>query len=101
MAAKLFDEIIIRLDNDLRERKQPEMVNLLKRGVRAIKPSCKMKLIRDELQAINYAIRHYKPGQLIVLLTDKVWESISLVRGFKQLEEEHEITSKQFAANLS
>lgn len=95
VAAKVFDEIIIRLDNDLRGRKQHEMINLIKRGVKATNPFCRIKIIQDELQAINFAMRHYKPGQLIVLLTDKIWESISMVRGFKELEEEHDIKDRQ------
>ncbi|KAA6439796.1 cyanophycin synthetase [Dyadobacter flavalbus] len=88
VAAGIFDEIIIRLDEDLRGRRHQDMINLIKKGIKRVNPICKIKIIKDELQAINFAIRHFKPGQLIVLMTDKVRNSISLVRGFKELEDQ-------------
>ena len=87
VVAGIFDEVIIRLDEDLRGRKHQEIVELLKTGIKAVSPLCKIKVIRDELQAINYAIRHSRPGQLIVVTTEKIKNVISLIKGFKDLDE--------------
>ncbi|WP_247232081.1 cyanophycin synthetase [Telluribacter sp. SYSU D00476] len=94
VAAQVFDEVIIRVDEDLRGRKTQEIINLIKRGIRAINPSRKIRVIQDELQAVNYAIRHVKPGNVIVLLTEKVSQSVSLVREFMELDKQYGLTRK-------
>lgn len=86
IAATYFDEIIIRLDEDLRGRDKEELVNLIRQGILSNKPFCRIRVIGDELEAIRFAIRHSRPGQLIVLLAEKVKDSIALVKKFKQLE---------------
>ncbi|WP_031526496.1 cyanophycin synthetase [Dyadobacter crusticola] len=88
VVAGIFDEVIIRLDEDLRGRKHQEIIELVKAGIRGANPLCKIKVIQDELQAINYAIRHSRPGQLIVLTTEKIKIAISLIKGFKELDDQ-------------
>jgi cyanophycin synthetase len=97
VVAGIFDEVIIRLDEDLRGRKNQEIIELVKTGIKAVNPVCKIKVIQDELQAINYAIRHSRPGQLIVLTTEKIKSAISLVKGFKELDEKDSVYDRQLA----
>lgn len=87
VVAGIFDEVIIRLDEDLRGRKNQEIVELVRNGIKTVNPRCKIKVIQDELQAISYAIRNSRPGQLIVLTTEKIKNAISLIKGFKELDE--------------
>jgi cyanophycin synthetase len=87
VVASIFDEVIIRLDHDLRGRKHHEIVELVRHGIMAVNPFCKVEVIKDELQAIAHAIRNSRPGQLIVLTTDKIKYAISSVKGFKELDE--------------
>jgi len=95
VVAGIFDEVIIRLDQDLRGRKHQEIVELVRTGIRAANPQCRIKVIQDELQAINYAIRHSRPGQLIVLTTEKIKTAISLIKGFKEIDEKSGLFQKQ------
>jgi cyanophycin synthetase len=95
VVAGIFDEVIIRLDEDLRGRKRHEIVDLVKHGIKEANPFCKIEVIQDELQAIAYAIRNSRPGQLIVLTTDKIKNAISSVKGFKELEERAAIYQSQ------
>jgi cyanophycin synthetase len=87
VVASIFNEVIIRLDQDLRGRKHHEIVELVRHGIMAVNPFCKVEVIKDELQAITHAIRNSRPGQLIVLTTDKIKYAISSVKGFKELDE--------------
>ncbi|GAA4399546.1 cyanophycin synthetase [Nibrella viscosa] len=89
VAAGLFDEIIVRLDEDVRGREPEEIVELIKTGIQAVSPEKSITCIPDELKAIDYAIRHAKPGSLIVHLSEKVAKSVEIVRGFKELEDSY------------
>ena len=86
VAGRIFDEIIIRTDEDLRGRKFPDIVQLVRDGISRINPFCKVQVIPDEMKAIDFAIRKSKPGQLIVLTTEKIRRAVSLVSEFHKLE---------------
>ncbi|WP_353719908.1 cyanophycin synthetase [Dyadobacter sp. 676] len=86
VAATYFDEIIIRVDDDLRGRDEQEMVGLVRQGILSVKPFCRIRVIGNELKAVRFAIKHSRPGQLIVLLSDKFRDSIALIKKFRQLE---------------
>jgi cyanophycin synthetase len=95
VVAGIFDDVIIRLDEDLRGRKHQEIVQLVRQGIKASNPFCRIKVIQNELQAINYAIRHSRPGQLIVLTTDKIKNAIASVKNFKEMDERSVINQKK------
>jgi cyanophycin synthetase len=69
-AARIFDEIIIRHDVDMRGRSNEEMDNLLTSGIRKIDPAKPMQFIWGECDAVEHAILHRKPGSLIVVLVE-------------------------------
>jgi cyanophycin synthetase len=69
-AARIFDEIIIRHDGDLRGRTPEEMDQLLTTGIRRIDPGKPIRFIWGECDAVEYAIIHRKPGSLIVVLVE-------------------------------
>ncbi|GAA4450135.1 cyanophycin synthetase [Nibrella saemangeumensis] len=89
VAAGLFDEIIVRLDEDRRGREADNIVNLIKTGIHEVTSEKSIICIPDELKAIDHAIRHARPGSLIVHLTEKVAKSVEIVRGFKELEDSY------------
>jgi cyanophycin synthetase len=98
VVAGIFDEVIIRLDADLRGRKHQEIVDLVKNGIRSVNPLCRIRVIQDELQAIRYAIRNSRPGQLIVVTTEKIKNAISLIKGFKESDEKASVYQQQLVA---
>ncbi|HLU80716.1 MAG TPA: cyanophycin synthetase [Flavobacteriaceae bacterium] len=86
ISAEMFDEIIIRLDQDLRGKTQSEIIGALKEGIYSVDANKKIILIPDEMEAIKYSIAHAEPQSLIVLFTEKVQESLKLVQNLKDEE---------------
>ncbi|WP_234733839.1 cyanophycin synthetase [Tellurirhabdus bombi] len=89
VAAGLFDEIIIRLDEDLRGRSEENIVELIQQGISAARVAKPTVVIPEELKALDYAIRHAQAGSLIVHLTEKISKSIEIISGFMELEENY------------
>ena len=88
VAGSLFDEIIVRFDQDSRGRDHDQIADLIGQGVRDVDPHKPMHVIPDELAALTYAIEHVQDATLIVHLSDRINQSVALVREFKQLEEQ-------------
>jgi cyanophycin synthetase len=86
-AAKIFDEIIIRLDKDLRGRTAEEIVGLITSGIRKISSKKKITYKPIELEAVDTAIQQARQGSLVVLLTDNIGEVIERVKAHLQNEQ--------------
>src|SRR5690606_23349196 len=69
-AARMFDEIIIRHDKDLRGRTQEEITELLTRGIHSVDNQMPVTGISDEQTALRHCMCCAKPGSFIVLLSD-------------------------------
>ncbi len=87
IAATLFDEVIIRLDEDGRGRSSEDLISVLTDGIRSGDEQKLIRCIPDELEALTYAIRHARSGSLIVHLTEKVKRAIEVVTEAKAQEE--------------
>jgi cyanophycin synthetase len=88
IAAQIFDEVVIRLDKDSRDRDDEEIVALVKKGIAEVQPSKKHTVIHTEVEAIAYTIKHAKPGSFIVDCSEKISEAIAVVKHFQQQETE-------------
>lgn len=88
-AARIFDEVIIRLDEDLRGRTEEELIELLRRGVQNIDRNKPIAYTRTECEGTEYAIDRATPNSLIVILVDnvqKIQEHIKNCLKTKQLK---------------
>lgn len=85
-AAKMFDEIIIRQDKNLRGKTEEELIDMLSAGIKSHDPDKKVMIIQDEKSAITHAITHAKKGSLIVICSDVVPDALKLVQKFKEEE---------------
>jgi cyanophycin synthetase len=88
LAASFFDEIIIRLDKDLRGRQADEIVDLLRQGIASENPAIKVTVIPDEKEAMAYAIQHAREGSVAVHFSEKVMDSIAYITQFQAEEKE-------------
>jgi cyanophycin synthetase len=88
IAAKHFDDIIIRMDKNLRGRSKEEIVNLLEDGIRSVDGQIPVKVIPDEEQAILQAYEHSPQGSLVTVMCDKVATTLDLIKNIKDKEEE-------------
>lgn len=71
-AAKIFDEIIIRHDDDMRGRTIEEVENLITKGVVTIDPDIPITYSLAECEAVEYAVGHAVPDSVIVVLTENI-----------------------------
>ncbi|MGZ3880701.1 MAG: cyanophycin synthetase [Flavisolibacter sp.] len=71
-SAQIFDEIIIRHDEDMRGRTIEDVENLITKGVVNINPNIPITYSMTECEAVDYAIDHALPNSVIVVLTEKI-----------------------------
>jgi cyanophycin synthetase len=85
IAAQIFDEIIIKHDEDLRGRTKEEMTSLLTEGIQSEK-NIEPTVISDEKEAIDHALSTASKGSFITVLADKIFDVIEHVKN-KRLKE--------------
>jgi cyanophycin synthetase len=85
-AARIFDEVIIRHDKDLRGRTREELTELIIEGINSLKPGLPVKVISDEKKAVEYARLNAKKGAFITVCTDSVGESIQYISEMQKEE---------------
>ncbi|MFD2571946.1 cyanophycin synthetase [Spirosoma soli] len=91
LAGSIFDEIIIRFDEDGRGRDKAEIADLITQGVRDVDKDKPIRVIPDELAALTYAIKNAQTATMIVHLSDQINRSVEIIREFKELEEQYEL----------
>ncbi|HEU4470982.1 MAG TPA: cyanophycin synthetase [Flavisolibacter sp.] len=79
-AARVFDEIIIRHDEDLRGRTVEEVETLITKGIVRVNPDIPITYSLPECESVHYAIEHARPEALIVILTDNIKAVTDCVR---------------------
>jgi cyanophycin synthetase len=100
LSGEMFDEVIIRHDEDLRGRTQTELTDLLVEGIHETHPDMKITVVSKELESIQYAMENCEKGAFIVLCTDAVQSSISyLKKKQKEEKETFEILDSILAQN--
>jgi cyanophycin synthetase len=88
LSAEIYDEVIIRIDDDTRGRKPEEIISLIKKGINSVKPDLPCKVIPDTKEAILDALHHSKPGSYIVVNADHAQKTLQIV---KEIKEELEV----------
>lgn len=71
-AARIFDEVIIRHDADMRGRSIEEVEDLITKGIVNVNPAIPITYSMAECESVDYAINHAASGSLIVILSDNV-----------------------------
>jgi cyanophycin synthetase len=87
VAAKIFDEIIIRQDKNLRGRTEQEIIGLMTQGIQNVDPNKKITVIRKESEAIDYAFKHAVKDSFIVITSDVVPDALEQVKSYKAKED--------------
>lgn len=87
-SAEIFDKIIIRVDEDTRGRSESEIIDLINSGIQASQKELSVEVIKNEQEAIRYAIESAVPDSLIVLLSENIKKSYELLKSFTPQEKE-------------
>lgn len=82
IAAETFDLIIVREDDDRRGRAEGEVAGLIASTIAQHNPDLPVRLVLDEAEAIHEALETARPGDVVVLLVDKVEAALAQVREF-------------------
>lgn len=88
VSAKMFDEVIIRHDKDMRGRPEAEVTALIIEGIKQENPNVIIRVISDEKEAVEYAINNAQKNDFIVVCTDAIQETIDYVKARLQEEKE-------------
>ncbi len=81
--AQIFDEIIFRLDKSNRGKSDEEMTQFFKEGVNSHNPAKKMSIIKDEQEALIYALENARLGHFILHCPEEPSQAIAYLRGLQ------------------
>lgn len=79
-AAKIFDEIIIRHDDDMRGKNVEELDRLLTIGIKQVDPEKKITIIDTEMQAVEHVLNNPVPGGVSVIFADNIQAVLARVQ---------------------
>jgi cyanophycin synthetase len=88
VSAGLFDQIIIRVDEDTRNRNEQEIINLLYTGILQVNEKIPVEVVKKESDAVNYAITNAVSGSIIVLFSENLKSSYHIIQEYKNREDE-------------
>ncbi len=80
LASQMFDWVIIKEDDDTRDRPRGEAAALIREGVCLEKPQFNYKEILDETEAIQTALAEASEGSLVVIFPESVKRAIALLK---------------------
>jgi cyanophycin synthetase len=86
LSAKYFDEIIIRLDKNLRGRSADEIIALLKEGIEQTNPVIPTMVIANEEEALEYIYAHPQNGALYIVMCDEVTGALEKIKELRDRE---------------
>jgi cyanophycin synthetase len=81
VAGKMFDEVILRQDRDLRGKTTEQLKDIMMQGLRLDAPELPITYIENEMEAIDHVLDTAQQGSVIVLFTENIKDTI------KKLEE--------------
>ncbi|TGD78850.1 cyanophycin synthetase [Hymenobacter wooponensis] len=81
VAGKMFDEVVLRQDRDLRGKTAEQLKDIMMQGLRLDAPELPINYIENEMEAIDHVLNTAQPGSVIVLFTENIKDTI------KKLEE--------------
>lgn len=79
LSAGIFNRVIVKEDDDPRDRDRGEAAALIVAGLLQANPSCQYKTIFDETGAIAAALETATPGSLVVILPADVGRAIAMI----------------------
>ena len=86
IAARMFDNVIIRQEKHLRGRTESEIINLILEGLKEGDASVTHEVVSLEIEAIKHAISLAEEGTYIVALSDVIDNAIDIVQSYLDAE---------------
>jgi cyanophycin synthetase len=92
VAGRIFDEVVLRQDQDLRGKTAAELEGLMRQGLTMDKPELPITYIENEPDAIDYVLQTAKPGSVITIFTENIPDTLAKLDAYEASLSE---TSKQ------
>ncbi|RZK57409.1 MAG: cyanophycin synthetase [Pedobacter sp.] len=86
IAAEMFDRIIICQEKYLRGRKQQELIDLLTKGIKEVKPDMEIEVNNSGEATLKNIINTAKPGSFVTILSDTIDNAIHRVTHYLDRE---------------
>ncbi|MDQ2794304.1 MAG: cyanophycin synthetase [Bacteroidota bacterium] len=84
IAGRIFDEVILRQDRDLRGKSAEFLREIMERGLRLDKPKLKITYIDNEPEAIDHLLKHTPKGGVGVIFTENITDTLAKLDEFEQ-----------------
>jgi cyanophycin synthetase len=72
IAGRIFDEVILRQDRDLRGKTAEQLKEIMERGLRLDHAELPITYIENELEAVDYVLANAPEGAVVVLFTENI-----------------------------
>jgi cyanophycin synthetase len=86
IAARIFDRIIVKEDDDKRGRADGEVADLILKGIVQTNPNVRVETILSEVQALETALNEVERGGLVVIFPESVSRAIEIIQKRHPLE---------------
>lgn len=87
IAADVFDQIIVKEDDDKRGRAEGEVAALIIEGICSVNPDCRYETILDEQRALNIALDDAPRDALVVIFPESVTRAIAIIEERNPIKE--------------
>ncbi|MCC3157429.1 cyanophycin synthetase [Hymenobacter sp. 15J16-1T3B] len=83
VAGRIFDEVVLRQDRDLRGKTAAELEALMRQGLVIDKPDLPITYIENEPDAIDYVLQTAREGSVITIFTEDIKATIAKLEAFE------------------
>jgi cyanophycin synthetase len=85
-AAKIFDEIVIRQDRNLRGKTEQAIIDLILQGIKSVDANKKVTVFKQEKESIDFVIKNAPKGAFITICSDVVPDALDQIMRLKEEE---------------
>ncbi len=86
IASRVFDRIIIKEDDDKRDRESGSAADFILKGVLQTNPTVQTEIILNETEALEKALSQVEPGGLVVIFPESVSRAIAHIQRHNPVE---------------
>jgi cyanophycin synthetase len=83
IAGRIFDEVILRQDRDLRGKSKEFLKEIMERGLRLDKPDLKITYIENEMDAIDHVLQTAPDGAVVTMLSENLTATLARLDEFE------------------
>ncbi|GAB3576174.1 cyanophycin synthetase [Hymenobacter daeguensis] len=83
IAGRIFDEVILRQDRDLRGKSKEFLKEIMERGLRLDKPDLPITYIENEMDAIDHVLKTAPEGAVVTMLSENLSATLAKLDEFE------------------